>query len=187
LEDTNMAGSLQDQLLNAGLSDTKKARKLAKEKRKQQRSALKSRVEPQDEVKVAAQRARDEKVARDRALNQARNEEAERKAVEAQVLQLIENHKLDRRGGEIGFNFTSDQKIKKLYVTAMQQKLLAAGSVAIAHIDGRFELVPAQVASKIAERDAQRVIFCVQETAQALPDEERDWYKDYEIPDDLMW
>jgi uncharacterized protein YaiL (DUF2058 family) len=182
-----MAGSLQDQLLNAGLSDTKKVKKLEKEKRKQQRTAHKSRVEVVDEVKLAAQQTREEKTARDRELNRALNEEANRKAVEAQIIQLIENHKLDRRGGEVGFNFTFDQKIKKLYVTGLQQKLLAAGSIAIARIAERFELIPAKVASKIAERDTQRVIFCAQETGETLDAEERDWYKDYEIPDDLTW
>jgi uncharacterized protein YaiL (DUF2058 family) len=182
-----MAGSLQDQLLNAGLSDTKNAKKLEKEKRKQKRAAHKSRIEVVDEVKQAAQQAREEKAARDRELNQARNDEAQRKAVDAQIIQLIENHKVDRRGGEIGFNFTFERKIKKLYVNKLQQKLLAAGSIAIVAIADRFELIPAQVASKIAERDARRVIFCAQASGEVLEAEERDWYQDYEIPDDLMW
>lgn len=182
-----MAGSLQDQLLNAGLSDAKKAKKLDKEKRKQKRTAHKSRTEVVDEVKLAAQQARDNKAAKDRELNQALNNEAQRKAIEAQIIQLIEKNKLDRRGGEIGFNFTFEQKIKKLYVSALQQKLLAAGNIAIAHIDQRFELIPAQVATKIAERDPSRVIFCTQASVDSLETEERDWYKDYDIPDDLMW
>jgi uncharacterized protein YaiL (DUF2058 family) len=182
-----MAGSLQDQLLNAGLSDAKKAKKLDKEKRKQQRTAHKSRVEVVDEVKLAAQQAREEKAARDRVLNRARKEEADRKAIEAQIVQLIENHKLDRRTGEIGFNFSFEQKIKKLYVTALQQKLLAAGSIAIAAVADRFELIPDRVANKIAERDAQRVVFCLETEAETLDEEEREWYKDYDIPDDLMW
>mgnify|MGYP001825965443 CR=1 FL=1 len=182
-----MAGSLQDQLLNAGLSDAKKAKKLDKEKRKQQRTAHKSRTAVVDEVKLAAQKAREEKIARDRALNDARNSQAQRKAIEAQILQLIEKNKLDRRGGEIGFNFTYQQKIKKLYVSSLQQKLLAVSKVAIARIGDHFELIPAEVAHKIAERDAQRVVFCAQDTAEILAGEERDWYKDYEIPDDLMW
>lgn len=182
-----MAGSLQDQLLKAGLSDKKKAKKLANEQRKQRQAAQKSGSPVVDEAKLAAQQARQEKAARDRELNQALHEAAQRKAIEAQIIQLIESHKLDRRGGEIGFNFTFERKIKKLYVTDLQQKLLAAGSVVIARIGDRFELIPAQVGSKIAERDAQRVILCAQASGEAATTEERDWYKDYEIPDDLMW
>ena len=120
-----MAGSLQDQLLSAGLSDKKKAKKIAKEKRKKQRVAHSSGIDNVDETKLAAQQAREAKVARDRELNQARNDEATRKAIEAQIVQLIQNHKLDRRGGDVGFNFSSDKKIKKIYVTSLQQKLLA--------------------------------------------------------------
>jgi len=182
-----MAGSLQDQLLKAGLSDARKARKLEKEKRKDQRAAHKSRGEPVDEVKQAARQAREEKVARDRALNEARNEAARRKAIEAQIIDLIEKHKLKRAGGQVGFNFTVEGKIKKVYVSSLQQKLLAAGSIAIARTGDRFELVPAPVASKIAERDAARVSFCTKEAAEPLDAQEAEWYKDYEIPDDLMW
>jgi uncharacterized protein len=182
-----VAGSLQDQLLNAGLSDARKAKKLDKEKRKQQRAAQKSRGEPIDEIKQAARQAREDKAARDRALNEARNEAAQRKAIEAQIVDLIEKHKLDRRGGDVGFHFTVDRKIKKLYVSALQQKLLAAGHLALAKIADRYELLPEQVARKIAERDAGRVIFCTEESAEPLGADERDWYKGYEIPDDLMW
>lgn len=182
-----MADSLQEQLLKAGLSDTKKAKKLAKEKRKQTRTAQKSRVEVVDEVKLAAEQARAAKVARDRELNKVRNADAHRKGIEAQIVQLIRDHKLDRRGGDVGFNFTFEQKVKKIYVTPQQQKLLAAGGVAIAqHAEG-FEVIPVKVADKIAERDAGRVIFCSEGSDESLSDQERDWYKDYEVPDDLMW
>lgn len=182
-----MPSSLQDQLLNAGLSDAKKAKQVAKDKRKQKRTAKHNKGAPIDEVKLAAQQARDEKVARDRELNRARNEAAERKAIEAQINQLIDSHKLDKRGGDVGFNFSFEQKIKKLYVTQQQQRLLAAGRIVIVNIAERFELLPETIGSKIAERDASRVIHCATDSAEELGAEERDWYKDYEVPDDLMW
>ncbi|GAB5412790.1 MAG: DUF2058 family protein [Congregibacter sp.] len=182
-----MAGSLQDQLLNAGLGDAKKAKQLEKEKRKQKRTARKSKTETVDEVKLAAEQAREEKAARDRELNRLRNEEAQRKAIDAQISQLIDNHKLDRRGGGVGFNFSFEKKIKKLYVTGQQQRLLAAGSVVIAQLGERFELVPDAIGNKIAERDPGRVVRCVDDSQEELGEEERDWYKDYEVPDDLMW
>jgi uncharacterized protein YaiL (DUF2058 family) len=31
------------------------------------------------------------------------------------------------------------------------------------------------------------VIICSEAGATGLSSEEQDWYKDYEIPDDLMW
>lgn len=183
-----MAGSLKDQLLGAGLADPKKAKQLEKEKRKAERVARKSREQPTDETREAARQAARDKAERDRELNRQRDAEAERRAVAAQILQLIAAHRLDRRGGELGFNFTSGQKIKKLYVTAAQQRQLAAGAIAIAAAEGgHFELVPAVIAAKIAERDPDRVIFCTEAGAEALTEEEQEWYKDYEVPDDLMW
>ena len=182
-----MAGSLQDQLLQAGLGDAKKAKQLDKEKRRAKRTARKSKEAPVDETREAAQRSRAEKAARDRELNRARDAQAQERAIAAQITQLIERHKISRRGGDVGFNFTSGRQIKKLYVTAVQQRQLSIGKVAIAQQGDQFELVPAPVAEKIAERDAQRVIFCVETQSSELSVEEQEWYKDYEIPDDLMW
>ena len=182
-----MAGSLQDQLLQAGLADKDKARKLAKEKRKQAKVARRAGVELVDENKEAAKRTMAEKAARDRELNQALNSKAQRKAINAQIKQLIDNNKLEKGRGDIGFNFTDGTKVKKLYVTPLEQKQLAAGILAIVKQGDQYELLPRQVADKIAERDAGRIIDCTADEEQGLTEEEKDWYKDYEIPDDLMW
>jgi len=182
-----MAGSLKDQLLKAGLTDEKKARQLEKEKRKQARVARSSGVELVDEAREAARRALAEKAERDRALNQARNSKAERKAINAQIKQLIETNKLAIGKGNIGFNFTDGKKVKKLHISAMEQKQLSAGRLAIVKQGDKYEVVPWPVAEKIAERDSSRVIDCTDSSEPELNEEEKDWYKDYEIPDDLMW
>ena len=181
-----MAGSLKDQLLKAGLSDEKKARQLDKEKRKQAKVAKSSGIELVNEAREAAQRAKAEQVQRDRALNQERDTKAQRKAINAQIKQLIEANKLNL-SGEIGFNFTDGKKVKKIYVSAMEQKQLSAGRLGIVKQGDKYEVVPWPVAEKIAERDSDRVINCTDSSEPELNDEEKDWYKDYEIPDDLMW
>lgn len=182
-----MAGSLQDQLLQAGLADKDKARKLDKEKRKQAKVARRSGVELLDENKEAAKRTLAEQAARDRELNRALNSKAQRKAINAQIKQLIDNNKLARGRGDIGFNFTDGKKVKKLYVNALEQKQLAAGILAIVKQGDQYEMLPRPVADKIAERDPSRIIDCTESEDQGLTEEEKDWYKDYEIPDDLMW
>ena len=68
-----MASSLQDQLLKTGLADSKKAKKLAKEKRKEANLAKHAGEEFVDENKLAARQALAEKVQRDRELNEALN------------------------------------------------------------------------------------------------------------------
>ncbi|MEQ9462504.1 MAG: DUF2058 domain-containing protein [Haliea sp.] len=182
-----MAGSLQDQLLKAGLADSDKARKLEKEKRKQAKVARRSGEELGAETKAAAREALAEKARRDRELNGARNAEALRKAINAQIKQLIDNHKLPRGRGDVGFNFSDGKKVKKLYVLAVEQKQLAAGNLAIVKQGDQYELLPWPIAAKIAERDSSRVIVCSEAGDPGLTAEEQEWYKDYEVPDDLMW
>lgn len=182
-----MAGSLQDQLLKAGLADAKKARQVQKDKRKQAKVARNSGVEFVDENKEAARQARADKARHDRELNRALQEEAQRKAINAQIKQLINASKLARGTGDIGYNFTDGKKVKKAYVSALQQRQLSAGLLAIAKQGDQYEVVPRVVADKIAERDESRVIICSEAESVNLTEEEKDWYKDYEIPDDLMW
>lgn len=182
-----MSGSLQDQLLKAGLADADKAKKVAKQKRKETRVAHKSRVEVVDETKEAARKARIEKAQRDRELNQALNSKAERKAINAQIKQLVENNRIHKGRGDIGFNFTDGKKVKKVYVNALEHKQLGAGVLAIVKQGDQYEIVPSQVADKIAERDPDRIIAKTISEEVELTQEEQDWYKDHEIPDDLMW
>ena len=182
-----MAGSLQDQLLKAGLADAKKAKQIDKEKRKQSKVARKSGVEVVDESKEAAREAREARALKDRELNQALNEKSQRKAINAQIKQLIENSKVAKGKGDIGFNFTDGKKVKKLYVGPVEQKQLSSGLLAIAKQGDQYEIVPRAVAEKIAERDEARVILRSEVDDSELTEEEKDWYKDYEVPDDLMW
>ena len=182
-----MAGSLQDQLLKTGLANADKAKKLAKEKRKEIKHARSTGVELVDENKEAARQALVERAQRDRELNQALNSKSQRKAINAQIKQLIETNKLEKGRGDIGFSFTDGKKVKKLYVTALEQKQLSAGMLSIVKQGDQYEILPRQVADKIAERVRDRVIACEENPDVALTQEEQDWYKDYEIPDDLMW
>lgn len=182
-----MAGSIQDQLLKAGLADANKAKKLDKEKRKQAKVARRSSVAVVDENKEAARKTLADNAQRDRELNKTLNSKAERKAINAQIKQLIENNKLAKGRGDVGFNFTDGKKVKKLYLTAMEHKQLTIGRLAIVKQGDQYEVLPGPVADKIAERDAERVINCAVESDVPLSKEEQDWYKDFEIPDDLMW
>ena len=126
-----------------------------------------------------------EKAARDRELNERRKQKAERKALRAQVKQLIDDNRLHRGDAELGYHFEDNKKIRKLYVTDSQLQQLSKGQLDIVKFDGSYDLVPAAVAQKIAERDAVCVIPRKQE--QAAAPEADDPYADYQVPDDLMW
>ncbi len=176
--------SLQDQLLKAGLVDNKKANKIKKSKHKQVKQQQKNKIEKPDEVKQAAQQAHAEKVERDRQLNQQRKAEAERKAIAAQVRQLVEMNRQPRDAGDIAYSFTDGKRVKRISVTDTQQKQLGNGRLCIIKLDERYELIPTRVAEKIQLRDERTQILSNQPTETA---DEDDPYADFQVPDDLMW
>ena len=186
--------SLQEQLLKAGLVDKNKLNQAKKEKQKRsnqaRKSAGKSAAARLDPKKAAAEKRHAERVARDRALEQKRKQAADQKAVAAQVKQLIETNKVDRSKGEIPYSFVYRKKIKKMYIGETEKNALAAGRLAIVTLviqnEGRrFELVPMEVANKIAEREPETVIELNREDELAA--EGDDPYADFKIPDDLTW
>lgn len=172
--------SLKDQLMKAGLADAKKARKAEHEKRQEAR-------DPKAETaQQLAQKAQAEKAARDRELNLAQEQEKQLKAIAAQIRQLTENNRIDRKGGDISWQFTDAKKIKKLYVTKAQQGQLTRGVIGIVRLGEGHELVPAVVAEKIRQRDAEAVVL-LNSRKEAEAADADDPYADYKIPDDLMW
>jgi len=179
--------SLQDQLLKAGLADKKAAKAANKQKRQQQKQKKQDKGVVTDEVKLQAQQALADKAMRSRELAAQHNAEVEKRAIAAQIKQLIELNKQARQGGEIPYNFTDGKLIKKIHVTAELQRHLVSGSLAIVKLGGGYELVPAQVADKIAQRDATVVLLRNDPAGENRVATEDDPYADYKIPDDLMW
>ncbi|WP_339805003.1 DUF2058 domain-containing protein [uncultured Marinobacter sp.] len=177
--------SLQDQLLKAGLADEKKLRAMQKEKKKQRKQQPKGTVQP-DETKLRVQQAREEKAERDRQLNQQRNADAQRKAIGAQIRQLVETNRLNRSRCDTDYQFVHDKKIKKILVDNTMADQLSRGRLAIVFVNEAYEVVPEAVATKIMERDAAAVVVLHERNQQTEKDED-DPYAGYEIPDDLMW
>jgi len=176
--------SLQDQLLQAGLIDKKKAKQLNKEQRNEAKGRQKGQLQP-DANKEQAKRALQEKAERDRQLNKHQQAEADRKAIQAQIIQLIQMNRIARERGDVAYQFKDGTTIKKIYVTQQLQKDLINGRLAIAKLGNDYELLPAAAAEKIMQRDAQ-VIIVINREEQAAVDKD-DPYAEYQIPDDLMW
>ncbi len=186
--------SLKDQFLKAGLIDNKTAKQLDKDKRKEARVSRRTGESRDDDVKEQLAQSRAEKLERDRELNRQRDEAQQQKAIAAQIRQLIENHrqpKVDSKGGgkkggeDVEHNFTHGKLIKKIRVSPAVQQQIVRGQLAIVALGEGYELVPRIVADKIAQRDAKAVV--VLNTPAQAQLEEDDPYKDYVIPDDLMW
>jgi uncharacterized protein YaiL (DUF2058 family) len=177
--------SLQDQLLKAGVVDKKKVKQVKHEKHKQ--SKQQGKGQPQtDEAKLLAQKALTEKAARDREANLKRQAEAEQKAIRAQIIQLVTINRIPRGQGDVAYQFSDGQKIKKIYLNPTLHKQLSGGQIALARLGENYELIPAVVAEKIQQRDGGNTIL-VFNAGTVKTVAEDDPYAAYQIPDDLMW
>lgn len=185
-----MAGSLFDQLKQAGLVDDKKAKQVKREKHQQLKQAKgkkgkQAQAKPDDAGMLAA-RAAQEKAERDRQLNQERQRQQAARADQAAVRQMIESNRLSDWEGELAHHFTDGSAIKTLHVNKGVHAQLAAGRVRIARLDDNYVLVPAAAAEKIALRDADALIP-VPKDEESLSEEDREYYAKFEVPDDLSW
>jgi uncharacterized protein YaiL (DUF2058 family) len=179
-----MAG-LRDQLLKSGLVNEKQVKKAQKEKIKEQRGQGKA-ADPSD-VKMRLQQAQAEKNEKDRLLNQQRKEEADRKALAAQVRQLVETQRLPGTEGEIPFYFTDGGKIKKWRLNQKSRDQLVKGQTAIVKLDDQYAIVPRETSEKISRRMAEAVVLQNDADNNNQGPAADDPYAAYQVPDDLIW
>lgn len=175
--------TLQEQMLKAGLVTSKKMAKV-------QRTAKKSRVQAR-EAREAVEENKKAQLERDKQISEQQKQAALSKEYKAQVKQLIEMNRITVAKGNIEFNFTDSNLIKKVVVDKTTQAQLINGRLAIARLAGNnkdeyeYAIIPASVADKIAQRDADSIVL-----NSALSQEEQDEddpYADFKVPDDLMW
>ena len=179
-----MANSFGDQLLKAGLVKKDQLNKVKKSQHRQRKQESKQKAEVVNETAVAARQVAAEKAARDSELNRQKMEEAERKAVQAQIRQLVELNRLPQDDGEVGYNFQDGAAIKKIFVSEDIHNKLQRGLLTIVRLDAGYEVIPSVVAEKIRLRDETCI---VRNTSVQLENVEDDTYADYKVPDDLMW
>lgn len=180
-----MGNSLQEQLLKAGLVDERKLKQAQTQKRKKLKRERHGEATAPDPAIEQRRREQAAKAERDRELNRQRQESTQRKAARAQILQLIETHKLPREGGELAFHFREQDKIKRIYVTADQQQALSRGKLVVVALKQGHELVPAEIGDRILERNPEWKVSRCGDNAE--PDGEDEYYARFQVPDDLIW
>jgi uncharacterized protein len=124
------------------------------------------------------------KVARDQALSRKQQEKAQKKALQAQIKQLIEQNRLPQLESDEPYNFVDDGKIRRITLNAANRGALTRSELFIVRHEGRYDLVPAVIAARIRERDAAAVVTIVA-ASETVPVD--DAYKGFEVPDDLIW
>jgi uncharacterized protein YaiL (DUF2058 family) len=97
---------------------------------------------------------------------------------------MVQKNRQSKGAGDIAYNFTYNNKIERLYVSAAVQAHLVAGRLVIICQGDARELVPRIIADKIAERDASLVVRVNKASTEIDAD---DPYAAFQIPDDLMW
>ena len=184
-------GSLQEQLLKAGIVDQNKLKKVRTDKRKKKRQHAKpKKSEPAVQVlkdsSNLAEYAKIQKQAKDRKFEEQRKKAEQRRELAAQIKQLIDNGKLDRSEGEVPYQFLDGKKIKKILITPDQQQKLSRQQLGIVKHGGSYELVSNDVVEKIRQRDPSRVLS-LNSVQSSKSDNAEDDYAEFAVPDDLMW
>lgn len=180
-----MSMSLRDQLLQAGLVSQKELREAERQHQQHQRQARQQPKQKQGAA-AAATPVRSEqaaKVARDLALNRKQQEKAKKKALQAQIKQLIDQNRLPPAEGDGLYNFVDGNKVRHIAVDAAARVGLSRGEILIARHEERYYLVPAAVAARIRERDDRAIVADVAPEGAAIDEA----YREFSVPDDLIW
>ncbi len=178
---------LQEQLLKAGLVKKSKVAEVAREQIKARHGKG-----PADasEVQRDAERAREDKASKDRALAAERKAQAHLKELGAQARQIIQDKKVPR-SGESEYRFSADGAIRSLLVNEELRKKLSAGALVIARLGDRYELLPRAAGDKVRERDASLIVLDHGQAAGTEPlaenAEDDAYYAQFKVPDDLVW
>lgn len=175
--------ALQAQLLKAGLVDNKKAKKLTKQAQHEQRTGH------NDDAKIKAEieRAKQEKLAKDQALDSEKQRILEQKALKASIIQMIKQHKVGQTEGDVAYQFIDENKIKKLYINQQIYNALVSGSLVIAKDQESYAFLPKVLADKIDQKMQGFVLINKNTEKNDQATDEEDPYAAYVIPDDLMW
>jgi len=196
-----MAGSLQDQLLGKGLIKKQDAKNIHTAKKKAVQQSRKNNTELVNEASELAKKAEQQQRNKSQALNEKQKDEAQRKALLAQIRQIIELNSIHKSPKKMsqdelsGYNFTDNNKIKTLYISPQNHDLVSHGRIAIAKLHDSnaetYHLIPADAANKISERDKESIVVLNDRLAENDHDNSADGsddlYAEFKVPDDLMW
>ena len=174
--------ALQAQLLKAGLVDNKKAKKLSKQAVHEQRTGQSNEAE----LKAKIAQDKQEKLAKDQALDLEKKRLLQGKELKAAIIQMINQHKIRDIDGEVSYQFIDESKVKKIYLNQQIYNALVSGSLVVAKESDSYAILPKALADRINDKMEGFIIVNNSEKNEQITDEE-DPYAAYVIPDDLMW
>ena len=174
--------ALQAQLLKAGLVDNKKAKKLSKQAVHEQRTGQSNEAE----LKAKIAQDKEQKLAKDQALDLEKKRLLQGKELKAAIVQMISQHKIHQLDGDVAYQFIDESKVKKIYLNQQIYNALVSGSLVIAKEDDSYAVLPKILADRIDAKMTGFIIVNNSQKNEQITDEE-DPYAAYVIPDDSMW
>jgi uncharacterized protein YaiL (DUF2058 family) len=181
--------SLREQLLQAGLVSEKQVKQAEQKQKRQAFQEGKQTGRREREQREAARLAEQQrlaavKAAKDAELNRKREEKAAAKARWAEIRQLVEQHVIARPESDDYYNFVINGKVGRIAVDTALRERIVREDIGIVRCDGRYALLPREVIERIREREPRAV---VPSPAQQPATPVDDAYKDFVVPDDLVW
>lgn len=181
-----MRNALHEQLLKAGLIDEKRLRDLEREQQRPKSPGPRSRLPIKQQA--ATSRGQVQAPPRPQPVQgppKAKTEaQAERRALEREIVQLIKTGRLPHNDGDEHYNFIDNKKIGRIYVTPTMQAALVKGDYVVVRLRSRYAVVTAETAGLIAQRAPEFVIANMPPASTAIEDPT---YQDFPVPDDLRW
>jgi len=131
---------------------------------------------------LRAQKEKDERIAAEKAKQEAARQRREARAALAVFLR---DKGLNDPAAELTRHFEYGGKIKRVHVTAEQLKALNAGELGVVQNDGRYLLVSAATLAEAETLFAEAIALKIDPNAPAADDPYAD--PRYQVPDDLVW
>ncbi len=181
-----MGKSFQEQLLGLGLVEKKKVKEAKKEQHEKKKQQVGKKPVVVDENVLLAQQEMEKKKARARELNLEREAKLQKRAEQARIRQLIEEHKIAKDDKGIAYRFNVRGTIQRIFVGKEIADKLSHGQLGIVVLADRSEIIPRAVAEKIQSIDTTLFISLNAKSAEKAVDPD-DPYAAFQVPDDLMW
>lgn len=182
-----MAKSLKEQLFSAGIASKKQLKTAEIEQRKKAKTLPAKHKKGSTSNDTHIEMAQQEKKAKDRELNELKQQELLKKAKQAEIQQLLEQHQIKvPQDADIRFHFLHNTKIKDIWLTQEQHDQLTAKLITPICFNNHTYLVSIEVYEKILARDPALALSNDQNLKQRIQAEEEE-YADFPIPDDLNW
>jgi len=179
-----MGDSLRDQLRALGLAQSRPAAERTKQQtsRKANRRGQGRGAKSAGELSLDqayALREREEQRLAQRARQQKLEEDRRRRQVNKAIRDIVSAQRQNRDDADIPRNFMFNGRIRKIYVSAEQQRALSAGELGIVYLSGSYHLLGPEALASVRGISSEHVVDLGLEAGEEDAE--------HPVPDDLIW